>query len=165
MVWFDYAILAVLFFSIFISVLRGFIKEAISLSGWVIGLWAAAVFSEQVAQLIAPFISAKPLRFACASLLLFLGVLIVFALINFIVSKLVSSSGLKAIDVLAGMIFGLIRGILVIVVIILVARSTGYFNYLGLDSSVIAPYLTSMVDWLDYYFLLYFEPSDSLTIT
>ena len=52
MIWMDYAILIIIGISALISVLRGFVREALSLLGWIIAIWVSLSFADNVAVLL-----------------------------------------------------------------------------------------------------------------
>ena len=47
--WIDIGIVIILLLSIGVAIFRGFVKEAISLAGWIIAIWLAIKFAPQVA--------------------------------------------------------------------------------------------------------------------
>ena len=44
MIWADYAILIIIGISALISIVRGFIREALSLLGWIVAIWVSVTF-------------------------------------------------------------------------------------------------------------------------
>jgi len=140
-VWLDYALLAVILLSTLIGVLRGLVKEVMSLLGWVLAGWAAFYFSADFSLFLKNFVNHDGLRYALAFLSLFIGVLVVSMLVNHLVSRLVHLSGLKGIDRTLGALFGALRGGLVVVVLVLLGR--------------ISPLAAEAV-WLDSFMVEYF---------
>jgi len=123
MTYFDYFIIATLAISAIISLFRGFLKEVISLGSWLIAVWAAFTFSESLAPKIVayiPFIDDLPLGKSIIVQTLISGAIIFFviiaigAMINFILSKAVEKTGLSGSDRFLGMLFGVLRGALVV---------------------------------------------------
>ena len=66
MIWVDYAIIAILVVSAGISVLRGFLREALSLLGWVFAFWLALTFADDVSGLFARYVSQPSIRHGLA---------------------------------------------------------------------------------------------------
>ncbi len=114
--WVDWGIIAVLAISSLISLKRGFVKEALSLVVWVVAIVVATSFRAQAAALLVDHIQTPSLREMAAFALLFIATLIVGACVNFLISQLVKITGLSGTDRLLGMLFGLARGLVIVMV-------------------------------------------------
>ena len=124
MIWPDIAILVIIGISTIISLFRGFVKEVLSLLAWVVAIWVAYQFSASVAPLLEPFISLPSARQIAAFLLLLVATLLGVGIINFLISKLIESTGLTGTDRALGMIFGVLRGIVIVALLVLLAGAT-----------------------------------------
>jgi len=122
--WPDYAILAVIAVSVLVGALRGFIREVFSLAVWFAAFFVAFHFSGDVADLMADTVTLPSARTAMGFAGLFIAVLLVGGLLNYLLGKLVDSTGLSGTDRLLGGVFGALRGLALVVVVLLVAGLT-----------------------------------------
>lgn len=118
--WADWAIIAVLGVSVLISVIRGFVREAMSLVVWAAALAVAMFFYQRLALWLVDLIDTPSLRFVVAWLVLFIAVLIVGGMINYLLGQMIRATGLSGTDRLLGIIFGGARGAIVVLVVLIV---------------------------------------------
>ena len=124
MIGVDYAILGILLISSFISLVRGFVKEALSLVGWVLAFWVSLSFAVPLSKLFESSSDDPTLRLIIAFVVLFVLSLIVSAVINFFASRLVQRTGLTGTDRFLGVVFGFLRGAVLVSVLVLLAGLT-----------------------------------------
>lgn len=124
MVWADIAILVIIALSAIISIMRGFVREALSLAAWIVAFWVAFTFSENLAGAFADYIDTPSMRMVAAFTVLFVITLLVAALINFFIVKLVEKTGLSGTDRMLGVVFGVLRGGIIVAILVLLAGLT-----------------------------------------
>ena len=135
----DWLILAIIVISGAISVIRGFVKEAISLATWIIAFWIALVFAPKLALLLPAGLEGDLLRWSVAAVALFMGTLLVGGLTNFLISTLVEKTGLSGTDRSLGVVFGVLRGVVIVALLILVAGDTALREEQWWESSRLRP--------------------------
>jgi len=149
--WADYAIIAILGLSILISLIRGFVREALSLVTWVAAFWVAFTFYGILADLLTQQIHSPTTRMAVAFAGLFIATLILGALINYLIGQLVDKTGLSGTDRMLGLIFGFARGALLITVLLMLARLTPMPEEPWWQKSMLIPKFSPMEAWLKDY--------------
>lgn len=117
----DIIILVIILLSVLISLMRGFVKEALSLAGWVLALWVSMAFTAGMSELYGDSIKDPTLRLLASFLTLFILTLIVSAVVNFFACQLVQRTGLTGVDRTIGVVFGFIRGILLVTILVMLA--------------------------------------------
>jgi len=117
--WADWSIVAILGMSVLISIVRGFVREAMSLAVWVVAFIVAMLFHDHLAVWYSDLIETPSVRYMAAWLTLFVAVLLVGGLVNYLLGKLVEATGLTGTDRLLGMVFGAARGLVVVMAVLI----------------------------------------------
>ena len=120
----DVVVIFVICLSALFSLMRGFVKEAISLATWIIAIWLAATFAPKLAVVLPASIESEAVRQAVGFGVLFVLSLMVGALVNVLVAQVVTKTGLSSADRVFGVAFGLLRGGLIIIVFVVIGGMT-----------------------------------------
>lgn len=124
MIWVDYAILAIVALSAIIGLFRGFFREALGLAIWILAFWLAFRLAEFGGGLLTDWISVRSVRLGIAFGTVFVLVLILGAVANYLIGKLISRTGFAGTDRTLGGVFGVVRGVAVLVLLVLLAGLT-----------------------------------------
>ncbi|MQQ99375.1 CvpA family protein [Glaciimonas soli] len=121
---FDYLVLFILICSVLIGTLRGLIKEVVSLASWVVALFVANAYGENLAKLLPDIIPGEMVRLIVAFLALFIAVRLLMLLLSLALDSVIKATGLTIADRFLGMLFGVARGVVIIIVAVLVCATT-----------------------------------------
>jgi membrane protein required for colicin V production len=124
MSWADAGILGLIAFSVVVGLVRGFIREALSLVIWVAAIAAAYLAFRPVSELLTDLIALPSARFATAFIVVMIAVLVLGAVVSYIFGQLVEKTGFTGTDRLLGLIFGLARGAVVVGLLVMLAGLT-----------------------------------------
>ncbi len=121
---FDYLVLLILGCSVIIGTLRGLVREVLSLAGWVVALIVANTYGEALSTMLPEMIPGELTRLIVAFIALFIGTRLLMALVARTLSELIKASGLTLVDRGLGSIFGVARGVLLVVAVALLCGTT-----------------------------------------
>ena len=121
---FDYLVLFVLVSSVIISTLRGLVKEILSLLGWVVAFVVANAYGAKLAPMLPELLPGETARLIMAFVLLFLGVRILMGLLSLAIGALITATGLSLADRGLGGLFGLARGIVIVLAAVILCGMT-----------------------------------------
>lgn len=143
----DIIILAIVAVSALIGVFRGLIKEALSLASWFLAILAGTLFSAQLADLMTNLINNASLRRIAAFAILFIAVIFTGTIVSNLVSKLTEAVGLKGADRILGGLFGILRGMIIVLVIVFIGTQFD-ISQVWFENSVLVPHAVAMIDYL-----------------
>ena len=147
--WVDYFIIAVMGLSGLVGLVRGLVREVLSLLSWGLAIWVGVTFSGVLEGYLEAAIPSPTARIAAAFGILFLLTLMLAGMVGFLVTRMLESTGLSGVDRLAGLLFGLGRGVLVISVLVFLARSTPLPREPWWQASQLMPIFQSVALWLE----------------
>lgn len=132
--WIDVAIIVIFIVSIGMSLLRGFVREAVSIVAWIAATLLAVTQSARLAAILPASIDSASfslggtqygtnIRVVIAFIIIFLAVLILGALVNKLLAQITKTDIFKGIDKMLGILFGCARASVIVVILIILAKS------------------------------------------
>jgi membrane protein required for colicin V production len=142
--WLDVILLLIIAASVFGSFRKGLSRQVIHLASVILGILLGAWFYGRLAEYLEPHVSSPTAAKLGGFLIVFFGVLLLGALVSWIVGKFLRVTGLSIVDHLLGAVFGLLRGILVAVALIMgvMAFSKDGTPPRAIEESRVAPYIS-----------------------
>lgn len=113
----DWVALAMLLGSLLLGVWRGLLYEVFSVGGWVLAFVLAPGWAEPVGRWLPLGDTAEPLRHALGFGLVFVGVVFAVGALAWLVRRLARAVGLRPADRVFGALFGLVRGVLLLLLL------------------------------------------------
>lgn len=122
----DWLLCAVLLLSMLVGAWRGLVYELMALVAWVAAFVLAQWLAQDVALLL-PFLqgAAAQVQYAAALVLVFVASLVLASWLSWLLRKLVETVGLRPVDRALGAVFGLARGVLLLLVVTVVVQLLG----------------------------------------
>lgn len=124
MTLFDYLTIFVLIASIVISTMRGVVREVLSLASWVAAFLAANAYGGTLAQWLPAAVPGALTRLIIAFVVLFIGTRMLMGLLILMAEALIKAAGLSFVDRGLGSLFGLARGMLIVLTAVLLCGMT-----------------------------------------
>ena len=121
---FDYLVIFVLVSSMVIGVMRGMVREILSLVSWVAAFVIANAYGAALAHTLPPAIPGEVLRVIVAFIVLFIGARMLVGLLAMALGALIEAGGLSALDRVLGVIFGLGRGVVIVLAVVILCGMT-----------------------------------------
>ncbi|CAP42504.1 CvpA family protein [Bordetella petrii] len=118
MTGFDFVVLAILAVSGLLGLLRGLLKEVLSLMAFALAFIAAIWWGPTVYGWLEPYIETAMLRMGVSYAAVFIVVLLAVGLVNMTLAALIRTTGLTPADHGLGAVFGLARGLLIVLVLV-----------------------------------------------
>ncbi len=140
--WLDWILAAIIVVSVVTAMRKGFVQELISLASVVVGLIVAAIGYPRASLWFEDLTKSHEIALGLGFLVLFLGTLLVGAIIGVLARKLIETAGIQWFDRFLGGIFGLVRGVLVDA-ILLMGMVAFTLKPDSVRQSALAPYVTT----------------------
>lgn len=158
--WVDITIIGIIAFSASVSIIRGFVREALSLVSWVLAFSIAGHFYTYITQYLTYFEN-EMIRIAVAITILFFATLLVCSVVSYVIGQLIQKTGLSGTDRVLGICFGVLRGILVVAALLfLVDTFTSLSKSPYWTESQLIPHFHFIIRW----FFDYIQNSSSFLV-
>lgn len=122
----DIAIIAIFAISMIIGLVRGFVVEVMAIAVWILAVALAYWFGPLLAAKFSTSLELSSARIFLGYGLVFVGTLVSGAILIYFLKKLVAGTGLTGTDRLFGMLFGAVRGFVLVVIVILMLGLTPF---------------------------------------
>lgn len=142
---FDYLVLGIVGASVVLGLLRGVVSEVLALAAWVLAFFAARALGSQAAELLSGVIADPMMRQGGGYFLVFLTVLLLAAAARLVFRELIKAVGLGLVDRLLGAVFGVLRGVAVVLVGVLLGGLTALPKQGWWRDAVLSPPLETLV--------------------
>lgn len=140
----DYVLIGLLVVSALVGILRGLIREALSLAAWIVAIWMAARFGELPAPVFARWLADPLWQLWAGRAAIFVGVLLAGTLLAWLIGYLVNHSVITGTDRLLGMLFGLARGVVLAGLLVIALEIAGFGNESWWRQSKLIPYAAAV---------------------
>jgi membrane protein required for colicin V production len=122
--WLDAIIIVILILSLVNGFINGFVKEVASLAALILGIWGAIKFSTFTAAKLYDYFDMTGHYVGVIAFIITFGmIVVVIHFIGIIADKIVNAASLGFINRLLGIVFGLIKSILIMSVVFVVLNA------------------------------------------
>ncbi|MDF1819598.1 MAG: CvpA family protein [Immundisolibacteraceae bacterium] len=143
---FDVGILVVLLISAGVGWLRGALRELFSLVSWVVAGWLAYSFRGVAGALLQNWISDPVLQQVIGGVVLFVATVLLLSLVGTFTALLVEKAGMRGADRSLGLVFGIVRGVVLAAGTVLLLRAAGFDQHAWWQSSLLVEPLNGPAD-------------------
>jgi membrane protein required for colicin V production len=138
--WTDYVIIALLAFSSIAGLMRGLLREIISLLAWLAAVILAWEYSSLLEPHLGGALSGEAVRPWAARAIIFIAVLLIGSAVGAIVTRVTRLSIFSGTDRLLGFVFGLLRGVVVLGLVSILCHVVRLDEEPWYRASTLAPY-------------------------
>ena len=144
----DVLILLVFLGSTLIGLLRGFVREAVSLAFWIVAIWAAWKFGPTVEPHLGGLLADPKIAPWVGRFVILMLVLLIGWVIGMLLSYFTRSMGLGPLDRAIGLLFGILRGMVLVGLMIIGGELLHLNQEPWWGRSKLVPYGETVGDWL-----------------
>ena len=144
----DVLILVVLLGSTVIGALRGFVREAVSVVFWILAIWGAWQFGPVVEPHLGGLLADPSIAPWVGRLVILVLILLVGWVAGMLLSYFTRSIGLGPLDRVIGVLFGVVRGMVLVGLMIIGGELLHMNQEDWWNRSKLVPYGEAVGDWL-----------------
>ncbi|MFC3907584.1 CvpA family protein [Legionella dresdenensis] len=122
--WVDLAIIGVIALSVITGIVRGFLKELIALFVWGAGIWLAYNYSQALEPWLSQYIQDKTVCGVAGFVIILVSVIVIGGIFNAMLGFILKRSGMGGTDRTLGMVFGFVRGVFIVSLIMVIVKMT-----------------------------------------
>lgn len=122
--WVDITIIVIIGLSVLTGVFRGFVKELVALCAWVLAIGLGIKYAQAFDPWLKSYIQEQSVRTGAGFVIILLGTLLVGGIVNTILSFILRRSGLNGTDRTLGMVFGFVRGVFIVALLMVAVKMT-----------------------------------------
>lgn len=122
--WVDIAIVAIIGLSVLTGLFRGFVKELVALCAWVLAIGLGIKYAQACDPWLQPYIQEQSVRTGAGFIIILLSVLLAGGIVNAVLSFILKRSGLNGTDRTLGLVFGFVRGVFIVALLMVAVKMT-----------------------------------------
>lgn len=119
---------------------RGLVGETVAILRWILGFVAARLFSDIVANTFFADIEPRQLAYVISFISIFIIIFLAMFLIRKLLTSLLSALGLGTVNKFLGGIFGLVKGLAVMTLVVIIGSQTKINNQTFWTESISIPF-------------------------
>lgn len=144
----DVIIVTIVGICLVLGAFRGLIQEVSSIIGVIAGFYAAFRYYSLLAEQLAPWFTEKNIASLIAFIVIFLAIFFLVTFLGVMIRKGLSVASLGWVDKVAGSVFGFVKGILLVAVLLVVLTAFLPKNNRVLRESFFTPYVMEIAEAL-----------------
>ena len=146
-IWVDAVVIAALVLSFGFGIVRGIVREVLSLSSWIVSIWLAYLYGDNLAIMIVPWIESERLSGLIGYVLVFVAVLVLLSMVGALLFKIFRVAEHSGTDRFLGGLFGCLRGVVIVTVLLFMAEWTPATGQAWFRDSQIVRYSEAPLTW------------------
>ncbi len=146
----DFLFIGVIALSVIIGIVRGFVREAVSLFSWLLAVWLAWRHSEFLYPWLGGHLDTPELKAWAARTIVFTAVILIGGVVGFVASRIAHrAAGLSVVDRFLGFLFGLVRGMVLLGLAGLLAITLRLDHEPWWQQAQLHPYVEYVAEWVE----------------